>query len=70
MNPIWREMKKCNPSKEQTLPQKSIVVNIKKKWSMMNPIWREMKKRNPSKEQTNQLVHWWLLVHSSQKMPE
>jgi hypothetical protein len=31
----------------------------------MNPIWCQMKKRNPSSGQNGQLVHWWLLVHSS-----
>jgi hypothetical protein len=27
-----------------------------------------MKKRNPSSGQNGQLVHWWLLIHSSQKI--
>jgi len=30
----------------------------------MNPIWCRMKKHSPSNGQNDQLVHWWLLVHS------
>jgi hypothetical protein len=41
------------------------VVSSKKKWTMMNPIWRQMKKCTPSSGQNSQLVHWWLLVHST-----
>ncbi len=40
--------------------------NRKKKWTMMNPIWTRMKKCNPSSEQNEELMHMWLLVHSSQ----
>jgi len=28
------------------------------------PIRHRMKKRNPSSGQNDQLVHWWLLIHS------
>jgi hypothetical protein len=40
------------------------MVSKKKKWTVMNPIWRQMKKRTPSNGQNDQLVHWWLLIHS------
>ncbi len=32
---------------------------------MMNSVRHRMKKRNPSSGQNGELVHWWLLVHSS-----
>jgi hypothetical protein len=41
------------------------MVSSKKKWTVMNPIWRRMKKCKASSGQNGQLVHWWLLVHSS-----
>jgi hypothetical protein len=41
------------------------MVNNKKKWTVMNPIRCQMEKHNPSNGQNGQLVHWWLLVHSS-----
>jgi hypothetical protein len=47
--------------------KKGTVVSSKKKWTEMNPIRRRMKKCNPSSEQNDQLVHWWLLVHSGRK---
>jgi len=34
-------------------------------WIVMNPIWCWMKKCSPSSGQNDQLVHWWLLVHSN-----
>jgi hypothetical protein len=40
------------------------VVSSKKKWTAMNPIRRQMKKRKASSGHNDQLVHWWLLVHS------
>jgi len=45
--------------------KKGTTVNNKKKWTMMNPIWHQMKKRTPSNGQNDQLVHWWLLIHSA-----
>jgi hypothetical protein len=44
--------------------EKSTMVSNKKKWTVMNPIRRRMKKRKASSGQNDQLVHWWLLVHS------
>jgi len=52
-------------SQESKKKEKGIVVSSKKKWTMMNPIWRQMKKCTPSSGQNGQLVHWWLLVHST-----
>jgi hypothetical protein len=40
------------------------MVSSKKKWIVMNPMWRQMKQRMSSSRQNDQLVHWWLLVHS------
>jgi hypothetical protein len=40
------------------------MVSNEKKWIMMNPIQCWMKKYSPSSGQNNQLMHWWLLVHS------
>jgi len=40
------------------------MINSRKKWIVMNPIWHRMKKRSPSSGQNDQLVHWWLVVHS------
>jgi murein L,D-transpeptidase YafK len=43
---------------------KNTVVSRKNKSTVMSPIRRRMKKRNPSSGQNDQLVHWWLLIHS------
>jgi hypothetical protein len=45
------------------------MVSSKKKSTVMSPIWRRMKKRNPSSGQNDQLVHWWLLIHSGPLPP-
>jgi len=45
--------------------EKNIVVSSQKKRTMMNPIWHRMKKCNPFSGHNDQLVHWWLLVHST-----
>jgi hypothetical protein len=44
------------------------MVSSKKKWTVMNPIRRQMKKCKASSGQNDQLVHWWLLVHSGQNI--
>jgi len=54
-----------NGKEQKKKEKKSAVVNIKKKLTMMNPIRCRMKKRNPSSGQNNQLVHWWMLIHSA-----
>jgi hypothetical protein len=53
-------------AKKNNNNNKNTVVSSKEKRSVMNPILCRMKKRSPSTGQNNQLVHWWLLIHSSQ----
>jgi hypothetical protein len=59
---------RSGPGKRQprTNPKKkSPVISSEKKWTVMNLILPRMKKHSPSSGQNGQLVHWWLLVHSS-----
>jgi hypothetical protein len=45
------------------------MISSEKKWIVMNPIRCRMKKLSLSSGQNDQLVHWWLLVHSGPIIP-
>jgi len=57
-----------NGQEQKQKNKKNTVVDSKKKSIVMSPIRRQMKKRNPFSGQNGQLVHWWLLIHSSQTL--
>ncbi len=55
---------KKNGQEPKKKKEKNTVVSSKKESTVMSPIQRQMKKRNPSGGQNDQLVHWWVLIHS------